>query len=186
MFVREVVTTKTEVWKNEANSHRYVFRRQWYTGSKEDKTQPLAIVFTIRPANSEPYVTDLSLLLIEKNCRQLGFSGFIAVNLFSLIQKGNKINYKKGNDKHSLEAIEKALTEKRIQQIIFACGSIAKSNKIANELMIKIYDALSESQKSKVKVLVDSKGEYAHPLNVHVRDKWELMDYTEPLNKLKE
>lgn len=177
MFVKEIVTTKTEIWKDEANRHRYIFRRQWFEGNKEDKALPLAVVFTIRPTSSEPYVTDLSLLLIEKNCRQLGFSGFIAVNLFSLIQKGNKVNYSRGNDSQSLEAIEKALTEKRVKQIIFACGSIVKNNKIANELMLNIYDGLSESQQSKVKFLVDKKGEYAHPLNVYVREKWTLKDY---------
>lgn len=177
MIDKEIVTTKTEVWRDTTNTHRYVFRRQWFTGAKEEKTGPLAVVITIRPASTEPFVTDLSLLLIEKNCRQLGFAGFIAVNLFSMVQHSPTISYQKANDSQSLETIQTALAEKRIEQIIFACGSVTKTNQLAHQQLKKLYTCLTEKQKKQAKILVDSDGKPAHPLNVQVRKNWLLADY---------
>ena len=49
----------------------------------KEAEEKLAVVITIRPTDTEPFTNDLSMLLIEKNIKQLGFTGFIAVNLFS-------------------------------------------------------------------------------------------------------
>lgn len=183
MIDKEVVTTKTEVWSDKKSTHRYVFRRQWSTGTKEEKTGPLAVVITIRPTSTEAFVKDLSLLLIEKNCRQLGFAGFIAVNLFSLVQRSPRISYQKANDSYSLETIQTALSEKRVEQIIFACGSVTKTNQLASQEMKKLYNCLTEKQKRQTKVLVDPDGNAAHPLNVRVREKWALIDYSDGMNE---
>lgn len=161
MIDKEIVTTKTEVWRDTKNTHRYVFRRQWSTGAKEEKIGPLAVVITIRPTSTEAFVTDLSLLLIEKNCRQLGFAGFIAVNLFSLVQQASSVRYQKANDSQSLEAIQTALAEKRVEQIIFACGSVTKTNQLAYHEMKELYNCLTEKQKKQTKVLVDTEGKVA-------------------------
>ena len=60
--------------------------------SKERSGRELAVVITIRPTDTEPFTNDLSMLLIEKNIRQLGFTGFIAVNLFRT-QKRKVLGY---------------------------------------------------------------------------------------------
>ena len=88
---KELVTTQTEVWRDPHQTHRYVFKRQWAIKGKEAE-EKLAVVITIRPTDTEPFTNDLSMLLIEKNIRQLGFTGFIAVNLFR-IQKRKVLGY---------------------------------------------------------------------------------------------
>lgn len=186
MIDKEIVTTKTEVWRDTKKTHRYVLRRQWCTGTKEEKTGPLVIIITISTTSTEAFVTDLSLLLIEKNCRQLGFAGFIVVNLFSLVQKTSSVSYQKANDSQSLETIQTALSEKRIEQIIFACGSVTKTNQLAYQQMKTLYSCLTEKQKEQTKVLVDTNGKAAHPLNVRVREKWYLADYSVLKNEEKE
>lgn len=91
MIEKELVTTQTEVWRDPHQTHRYVFKRQWAIKGKEAE-EKLAVVITIRPTDTEPFTNDLSMLLIEKNIRQLGFTGFVAVNLFR-IQKRKVLGY---------------------------------------------------------------------------------------------
>ena len=64
------------------------------------------------------------MVLIEKNIRQLGFTGFIAVNLFHIQKRKSPRVFSRGNDEQSLEILTTAFTEKKINTIIFACGSI--------------------------------------------------------------
>lgn len=177
MIEKELVTTKTEVWRDPEHKHRYVFRRQWSIGAKEDKEGPMAAVITIRPTDTEPFTNDLSMMLIEKNVRQLGFTGFIAVNLFSSVNAKNKTTFKSGIDENTMETIATVLNEKRVSQIIFACGSITGTNQMAYEQAKIIYENMSAKQKKLVKVLVDpSSGKVSHPLNVHVRNGWVLSE----------
>ena len=90
-MIEKLVTTQTEVWRDPHHTHRYVFKRQWAIKGKEAEDK-LAVVITIRPTDTEPFTNDLSMLLIEKNIRQLGFTGFIAVNLFRT-QKRKVLRY---------------------------------------------------------------------------------------------
>lgn len=116
MIKKELVTIQSEAWFDEAKEHRYVFRLQWVNSSKEaDKENSLAVVVTIHPGSVAAHVEDLTMLLVENNIRQLGFNGFIAVNLFSSTQA----NYKKQSDGNTLEIISTVLKEKQISQIIF-------------------------------------------------------------------
>lgn len=176
MIDKENITMKTEVWRDEKLEHRYVFRRTWYKGTKEDKEGPMAVVITIQPVSVEPFTTDLSMLLIEKNIRQLGFTGFIAVNLFSNVPIKHSAKREMQNSKESLEVIQTVLMEKRIQRIIFACGAITNTNQKAYDRLQEIYQALTPEQQKIAKVLVDGSNKVAHPVNVYVRNHWKLVD----------
>lgn len=177
MIKKRVVTVLTETWSDDASGkHRYVFRKQWYEGTEDEKSSPMVVVLTIRPTNIEPYVQDLTMMLIEKNSRKLGFAGFIAVNLFSSIESKGTATFKNGNDENSQEVFQTVLSEKRVKQIIFACGSITKTNQLAMDQAKIYYELLTAKQKKMTKVLVDSSGSPAHPLNVRVRNDWSLAD----------
>ncbi|OTN88475.1 hypothetical protein A5819_000956 [Enterococcus sp. 7E2_DIV0204] len=177
MIKKQVVTALTETWSDDGSGkHRYVFRKQWYEGANEDKSGPMAVVITIRPTSIKPITEDLTMLLIEKHVRQLGFTGFIAVNLFSSIEAKNIVTFKNGNDENSQEVFQTVLAEKRIKQIIFACGSIIVNNHLARDQAKSYYELLTTKQKKLVKILVDSDDLPAHPLNVRVRKKWILSD----------
>lgn len=176
MIKKQMSTTLTETWSRK--NHRYVFRRQWQEGDTENKeNHAISVILTIRPTTTAcPYIEDLTMLLIEKNVRKLGFTGFIAVNLFSSIEAKNKATFKKGNDENSQEVFQTVLSEKRVKQIIFACGSITKTNQLAMDQAKIYYELLTAKQKKMTKVLVDSSGSPAHPLNVQVRNDWLLTD----------
>ena len=179
MIKKEVITMQSEAWFSEDRQSRYVLRKQWYEGVNEDKTGKLAVVITIRPTSTSAFVEDLTSMLIEKNIRQLGFTGFIAVNLFSSIHAENKATFLKGSDENTLEVISTVLKEKRISQIIFACGSIIETNSLAMEQAKKIFNLLSSKQKKMRKLLISSKSatsKPSHPLNVNVRKEWILGD----------
>lgn len=166
---------QSESWFDESQTHRYVLRKQWHSGLKEDKDGPIALVITIRPTTTSAFVEDLTSLLVEKNIRQLGFTGFIAVNLFSSINAKNKSTFLNGNDEHSSDVISTVLKEKRISQIIFACGSILTNNVTASNQAAEIYEQLSAKQKKITRILVDpNSGKVAHPLNAWSRKEWVL------------
>lgn len=175
MIKKEVITMQSESWFDESRTHRYVLRKQWHSGLKEDKDGPIALVITIRPTTTSAFVEDLTSLLVERNIRQLGFTGFIAVNLFSSINAKNKATFLNGNDEHSSDVISTVLKEKRISQIIFACGSILTNNVTASNQAAEIYEQLSAKQKKITRILVDpNSGKVAHPLNAWSRKEWVL------------
>lgn len=178
MIKKEVITMQSESWFDESKTHRYVLRKQWHSGVKGDKSGPIAVVVTIRPTNTSAFIEDQTGLFIETNMRRLGFTGFIAVNLFSYIKAKNKASFLSGVDENTLEVISTVLKEKRITQIIFACGSILESNVVALEQLKKIYGQLSAKQKKAAKMLINpNNGNPAHPLSVYCRKKWELIDF---------
>lgn len=177
MIKKEIITIHAEAWRSEDNVHKYVWRKQWYEGLKEDKTGKLALVITIRPTNTSAFTEDLTSLLIEKNIRKLVFKGFVLVNLFSSIHAKSKATFLKGSDENTFEVISTILKEKRIGQIIFACGSIVETNPLAMEQAKKIFTLLTAAQKEKAKLLCNgTTGKPAHPLSTQVRDQWVLDD----------
>lgn len=173
MIKKELVTIQSEAWFDDQKEHRYVFRRQWASAQNKGNEEALAVVVTIRPGGTTAYVEDLTMLLIEKNVRQLGFDGFIAVNLFSAIKPGTKA----GIDDNTLEVISTVLKDKQIGQLIFACGSILYTNKAALSQARAIFDLLSAKQKKQTKALVDpTTSRFAHPLCPYVRKNWTLVE----------
>lgn len=175
MIKKEMITIRSTSWYDVGQTHRYVLKKQWYKGTKEEQTENLAVVVTIRPTGTTPFVEDLSSLLIEKNVRQLGFTGFIAVNLFSSIKAKKKATFVTGADENTFEVISTVLNDKGVKEIIFACGSILTTNSLALKQAKTIYDLLTVKQKKMTKMLINpTNGTFAHPLNVYSRKEWVL------------
>ena len=180
MIEKKMEIAKTEIWRDsETRTHRYDFRREWESAKKDEKTGPLAVVITIRPSDVEPFTTDLTLFLIEQNIRKLGnYSGFLAVNLFSSTELTKASSFaSKGTDENTMETLSTALSQKGVETIIFAVGSVIHSNTIAFEQTEAIYNLLNAKQKKMIKVLVDPSSEnWSHPLNPSCRKEWKLAD----------
>lgn len=182
MIRKAIVTTKTETWFNDSKTNRFVFRRQWSYEGEPVVKEKMALVITINPVSTEPFISDLTLMLIENNVRKLGLDGFIAVNLFSLVGKQKKKKYQV--DKQGIEVIETLVKDKTITSIIFACGSILNNQEIALEQAQSIYRLLNANQKKQVRILTTEEGKIAHPLNAHVRAKWSLSKDVSILEKM--
>lgn len=126
MIKKEIITIHAEAWRSEDNVHKYVWRKQWYEGLKEDKTGKLALVITIRPTNTSAFTEDLTSLLIEKNIRKLGFKGFVLVNLFSSIHAKSKATFLKGSDENTFEVISTILKEKESVKLFLLVVRLSK------------------------------------------------------------
>ena len=126
MIKKEVITMQSEAWFSEDRQSRYVLRKQWYEGVNEDKTGKLAVVITIRPTSTSAFVEDLTSMLIEKNIRQLGFTGFIAVNLFSSIHAENKATFLKGSDENTLEGFQQCLKRNGLVKLFLLVVRLSK------------------------------------------------------------
>lgn len=70
------------------------------------------MVITIRLADMSLFITDLSLLFFEENVRKIGYSGFIAVNLFSSIHIKDNVSFENGVDGNIIEIIQTVIGEK--------------------------------------------------------------------------
>ena len=177
MIEKKLEIVKTEIWRDsETRTHRYVFRREWESAKKDEKTGPLAVVITIRPSDVEPFTTDLTLFLIEQNIRKLGnYSGFLAVNLFSSTELTTASSFaSKGTDENTMETLSTALSQKGVDTIIFAVGSVIQSNTTAIEQTKAIYNLLNAKQKKMTKVLTDpNTGNWSHP--VGKAGSWQLL-----------
>lgn len=168
MINKTMDTAIVEVWSSgtASDKQRYLFKKTW-----ENKATNNIVVITIHPGSVDPFVSDLTTLFIEKHVRSLGYSGFLAVNLFS--NTGSK--RKMVNDENK-EAIQTVLKDKSITQIVIACGSILTTNKIAYNQCQSLYEGLPARLKKMTSLLVTDSDEIAHPLNVYSRLKWHFKE----------
>ena len=74
-----------------------------------------------------------------------------------------------------METLSTALSQKGVDTIIFAVGSVIHSNTTAIEQTKAIYSLLNAKQKKMTKVLVDpNTGNWSHHLNPPCRKEWKL------------
>lgn len=164
-MIKKITDTATiEVWVNEKSptKERYLLKKTWSDEANH------AVVITIHPGSCDPFISDLTTLFIEKHIRLLGYSGFYAINLFSTVNGA----VKKISEENE-QVIETILKDKSIQKVIFACGSVIETNKLAHKECYKIYDQCSEKLKKRTSML-SVNGKQAHPLNVYCRNNWQL------------
>lgn len=168
MINKTMDTAIVEVWSSgtASDKQRYLFKKTWGSDAKNNM-----VVITIHPGSTDPFVSDLTTLFIEKHVRSLGYSGFLAVNLFS--NTGSK--RKMINDENK-EAIQTVLKDKSITQIVIACGSILMTNKIAYNQCKSLYEGLPAKLKKMTSLLVTDNNEIAHPLNVYSRLRWHFKE----------
>ena len=111
---------------------------------------------------------------ITNNVFKCGFGGFYSVNLYSKISTGNREFGKqdtKANDNYILRCA------KISDNIIIACGSLPKTNKLVQNRLNSIIELLAKNKlRKKILFLTDSnKQDNFHPLAPKVRAKWEFM-----------
>ena len=159
----EKATVVTEIILNEEKTERYLYRRMW----SRPKAPKLVCVMTIHPASIDPNNMDLTTMLIANSIYEMGYDGFIGVNLSSKLKQKQKIstrNFSKENESMILEA----LNDDQVVKIIIAVGSTIKTNKEVNSKLNSIIAQLSDERREMVEVLSGLNGP-VHPLAPIVR-----------------
>lgn len=159
----EKATVVTEIILNEEKTERYLYRRMW----SRSKAPKLVCVMTIHPASIDPNNMDLTTMLIANSIYEMGYDGFIGVNLSSKLKQKQKIStrdFSKENESMILEA----LNDDQVVKIIIAVGSTIKTNKEVNSKLNSIIAQLSDERREMVEVLSGPNGP-VHPLAPIVR-----------------
>ena len=173
MIQKRKITIQSESWSNTDGNHRYLLKKVWGDGS-------LAMIVTIHPTMIDPLALDMTTMLIQEQLRKQGFSGFLAVNLFSSTKiKGTAQSLTGGSDDQTFAVIETCLAEKQLTEIIIGVGSILRTNELAKKQLDIFYGLLSTKQKKQVKILVDEEEHPAHPLAPKIRHEWRYISYAQ-------
>ena len=147
-----------EMSLNEEKTERYLYKRVW----SKAKAPKLACVMTIHPGSADPNSMDLTTMLIANAIHEMGYDGFLGVNLSSKLQQKRKISASDFSEEND-SAILEALNEENVEKIIVAVGSSIKTNKEVNAQLKSIIAQLSEERQKMVEVLVGLDGP-VHPL----------------------
>ena len=87
-MITEKSTIVVEMSLNEEKTERYLYKRVW----SKAKAPKLACVMTIHPGSSDPNSMDLTTMLIANAINEMGYDGFLGVNLTSKLQQKRKIS----------------------------------------------------------------------------------------------
>lgn len=157
-----------EILMSNDKKERYILKKVW------DTEKPIATIITLYPSTSDLIINDSTTTFITNNVFKCGFGGFYSVNLYSKISTGKREFGKKDtaeNDKYILTCV------KRSDNIIIACGSLPKTNKLVQSRLNAIIELLTKNKlKKKILFLTDNnKQDNFHPLAPKVRAKWEFI-----------
>ena len=117
-------TIVVEVLLNEEKTERYLYKRIW----SKAKTPKLACEMTIHPGSKDPNSMDLTTMLIANSIYEMGYDGFLSVNLTSKLQQKRKISANDFSEENE-SAILGAFNDEQVEKIIVAVGSSIKTNK---------------------------------------------------------
>lgn len=151
-------TIVVEVLLNEEKTERYLYKRIW----SKAKAPKLACVMTIHPGSTDPNSMDLTTMLIANSIYEMGYDGFLSVNLTSKLQQKRKISANDFSEENET-AILDAFNDEQVEKKIVAVGSSIKTNKEVNAQLKSIIAQLSEERQKMVEVLVGLDGP-VHPL----------------------
>lgn len=151
-------TIVVEVLLNEEKTERYLYKRIW----SKVKAPKLACVMTIHPGSNDPNSMDLTTMLIANSIHEMGYDGFLSVNLTSKVHQKRKISASDFSEENE-SAILGAFNDEQVEKIIVAVGSSIKTNKEVNAQLKSIIAQLSEERQKMVEVLVGLDGP-VHPL----------------------
>lgn len=166
----ETATVKNEIFMNEEGTHRYLLQRHW----GKPNTAIVAII-TLRPVSIEPLHQDLTLMLIQNHVADMGYSGFVSLNLVSEINQTNKKDEDMMDVDIEDELFREVLNKKEVQQIIIACGSAISKKGVLQSRLKEILNLLTEVNKEKVVAIVNDEGQPIHPLVPSIRSEpWKL------------
>lgn len=158
-----------EVIESEDHQQRFVLQKSW------NKRKPMATIITLYPGGADLVVSDMTQMLITNELYKKGFGGFYSVNLFSEIGLYSKSS-KKINAPSNLVNNEIILEcAKKSEQVIFAWGSLPKTNTLVSKCVEDLVNKLVEV-KDRCFMLTDGVGENCyHPLASRVRYKWNFV-----------
>ena len=151
-------TIVVEVLLNEEKTERYLYKRIW----SKAKAPKLACVMTIHPGSTDPNSMDLTTMLIANSIYEMGYDGFLSVNLTSKLQQKRKISANDFSEENET-AILDAFNDEQVEKKIVAVGSSIKTNKEVNAQLKSIIAQLSEERQKMLEVLVGLDGP-VHPL----------------------
>lgn len=157
-MITEKSTIIVEMLLNEEKTERYLYKRIW----SKAKAPRLACVMTIHPGSIDPNNMDLTTMLIANAVNEMGYDGFLSVNLTSKLQQKRKISANDFSEENESEILE-AFNDEQVEKIIVAVGSSIKTNKEVNVQLKSIIAQLSEERQRMVEVLVGLDGP-VHPL----------------------
>ncbi|MDT2782351.1 DUF1643 domain-containing protein [Vagococcus fluvialis] len=162
----ETETIKNEVFTNEEGTNRYLLQRRW----GESNTAIVAVI-TLKPVSVNPLHNDLTTMLIQNHVADMGYKGFIALNLVSGISMSNKVSETLSDREIENELLKEALNKKEVQQVIVACGSSVSKKGYPQERLKEILNLLTKTNKEKVVVIVDDEDKPIHPLVPSIRNQ---------------
>lgn len=166
----ETETIKTEVFMNEEGTHRYLLQKKWGAPN-----MAIAAVITLKPVSVNPLHNDLTTMLIQNHVADMGYKGFIALNLVSGISMSNQVNEQLSDREIENELLKEALNKKEVQQVIVACGSSISKKDYPQERLKEILNLLTKANKEKVVAIVDENDNPIHPLVPSIRNQpWTL------------
>jgi hypothetical protein len=151
-------TIIVEMLLNEEKTERYLYKRIW----SRAKAPKLACVMTIHPGSNDPNRMDLTTMLTANSIYEMGYDGFLSVNLTGKIQQKRKISASDFSEENE-SAILEAFNDEQVEKIIVAVGSTIKTNKDVNSKLKSIIAKLPEERREMVEVLVGINGP-VHPL----------------------
>ena len=114
----ETETIKNEIFTNDEETHRYLLQRRW----GEPNTAIVAVI-TLKPGSASPLHNDLTTMLIQNHVAEMGYKGFVAINLVSGISSSNKVTESLSDKEIEDELLKEVLNKKEVQQVIVTCGS---------------------------------------------------------------
>ena len=144
--------------RNEEKTERYLYKRIW----SKAKAPKLACVMTIHPGSTDPNNMDLTTMLIANSIYEMGYDGFLSVNLTSKLQQKRKISANDFSEENET-AILDAFNDEQVEKKIVAVGSSIKTNKEVNAQLKSIIAQLSEERQKMLEELVGLDGP-VHPL----------------------
>ncbi|MGF2146347.1 DUF1643 domain-containing protein [Vagococcus fluvialis] len=166
----ETETIKNEIFMNEEGTHRYLLQRRW----GESNTAIVAII-TLKPVSVNPLHNDLTTMLIQNHVADMGYKGFVALNIVSGISTSNKVSEKLSDREIENELLKEVLNKKEVQQVIVACGSSISKKGFPQERLKEILNLLTKTNKEKVVAIVDENDKPIHPLVPSIRNQpWTL------------
>lgn len=169
-MIVEAKTIKNEVFMNESGTNRYLLQRTW-----GEPNTAIAAIITLKPGSANPLSNDLTTMLIQNHVADLGYQGFVAVNLVSGISDTNQVSEKLSDREIEDEILKEVLNKKEVQQIIVACGSVITRKGFAQERLKEILSLINKANKEKVVAIVDEDDRPIHPLVPNIRNEsWNL------------
>ena len=161
---------KSEVFLNDERTHRYLLKRTW--GSDN---QAIVAIITLKPVSTSGLENDLTTMLIQNHVVDMGYKGYLVVNLVSGVDTTKKLSEKILDRESEDELLKEVLNKKEVQQIIIDCGLAVTQKGFAQERLKEILSLLNKTNQHKVVAIVDDDNRPIHPLVPSIRNQpWTL------------